>query len=77
MNNNKKNKNKINNIEVESIDDSIKKNLSASTNKSNINIQFNSSSSNNSSNNNNNNNNIINNNNSNQINPIKKNKKKT
>jgi len=73
MNNNKKNKNKINNIEVESIDDSIKKNLSASTNKSNINIQFNSSSSNNSSNNNNNNN--INNNN-NQINPIKKNKKK-
>ena len=72
MNNNKKNKNKINNIEVESIDDSIKKNLSASTNKSNINIQFNSSSSNNSSNNNNN---YINNNN-NQINPIKKNKKK-
>ena len=74
MNNNKKNKNKINNIEVESIDDSIKKNLSASTNKSNINIQFNSSSLNNSSNNNNNNN--INNNN-NQINPIKKKQKKT
>ena len=76
-NNKNKNKNKINNIEFESIEDSssisqnANKNFSSSTNKSNINSQFNSSSSNSSNNNGNN----INNSN-NQINPNKKNKKK-
>ena len=72
-----KNKNKINNIEDESLEESSlisqnpKKNLSASTNKHNMNI--NSNNSNNISNNNNfnNSNNQIN-----QINPFKKNKKK-
>ena len=79
MDSDRNNKNRINNIEDESNEDSPsinknKINLSASMNKNSMNININSSNSNNSNNSSNNNNHIKNNNN--QEIPFKKNKKK-